>query len=36
MSLLAIKDLSLRIGDTRILREISLDIAAGEIVAITG
>ena len=36
MTLLAIKDLSLRIGDTQILRDIDLEIAAGEIVAITG
>jgi peptide/nickel transport system ATP-binding protein len=36
MSLLAIKDLSLRIGDTDILHDIDLDIAPGEIVAITG
>jgi peptide/nickel transport system ATP-binding protein len=36
MSLLAIKDLSLSIGDTEILHDIDLTIAAGEIVAITG
>ena len=36
MSLLAIKDLSLSIGNTEILHDIDLDIQAGEIVAITG
>ncbi|KQI73752.1 microcin ABC transporter ATP-binding protein [Loktanella sp. 5RATIMAR09] len=36
MSLLAIKDLSLSIGNTRILHKVGLDIQAGEIVAITG
>ena len=36
MSLLAIKDLSLSIGETAILHDVDLDIAAGEIAAITG
>ena len=36
MSLLHIKDLSLRIGQTQILHDIDLDLDAGEIVAITG
>jgi peptide/nickel transport system ATP-binding protein len=36
MSLLAIKDLSLSIGNTEILHNITLTIEAGEIVAITG
>ncbi|WP_298921930.1 ABC transporter ATP-binding protein [uncultured Roseobacter sp.] len=36
MSLLQIKNLSLRIQDTPILRDVSLDVAEGEIVAITG
>ena len=36
MSLLAIKDLSLSIGDTPILHDIDLDMRPGEIVAITG
>ncbi len=36
MSLLAIKDLSLSIGNTEILHDIDLTIEAGEIVAITG
>ena len=36
MTLLAIKDLSLRIGDTKILHNVDLDVQHGEIVAITG
>ena len=36
MSLLAIKDLSVSIGQTQILSDVKLSIAAGEIVAITG
>ena len=36
MSLLAIKDLSVSIGDTDILHDIDLDMNTGEIVAITG
>lgn len=36
MSLLSIRNLSLAIGDTPILSEVSLDVAPGEIVAITG
>ncbi|MCK0095696.1 dipeptide ABC transporter ATP-binding protein [Yoonia sp. F2084L] len=36
MSLLAIKDLSLAIGDTKILHDIDLTMQKGEIVAITG
>lgn len=36
MTLLAIKDLSLSIGDTEILHDIDLEMRAGEVVAITG
>ncbi|WP_420012464.1 ABC transporter ATP-binding protein [Tateyamaria sp.] len=36
MSLLSIQNLSLRIKDTLILHDVSLDIAPGEVVAITG
>ncbi len=36
MSLLAIKDLSLSIGDTQILHDVDVDTEPGEIVAITG
>jgi peptide/nickel transport system ATP-binding protein len=36
MTLLTIKDLSLRIGDTQILHDIDLAVQHGEIVAITG
>lgn len=36
MSLLTIKDLSLSIGDTDILHDVDVDMAAGDIVAITG
>ncbi len=36
MTLLAIKDLSLTIGDTHILHDIGLTVGRGEIVAITG
>lgn len=36
MTLLAIKDLSLSIGDTEILHDIDLEMQAGEVVAITG
>ena len=36
MNLLAIKNLSLSIGDTQILQDINVAIAPGEIVAITG
>ena len=36
MNLLHIKDLSLQIGETHILHDIDVDLAAGEIVAITG
>lgn len=36
MTLLAIKDLSLTIGDTPILRDVNLSMQAGDILAITG
>ncbi|WP_146586982.1 ABC transporter ATP-binding protein [Puniceibacterium confluentis] len=36
MSLLEIRNLSLSLGPTRILRDLSLDIAPGEILALTG
>jgi len=36
MKLLSIKDLSLKIGETKILRDVDLHMNAGEVVAITG
>ncbi|SFE57063.1 ABC transporter ATP-binding protein [Roseivivax sediminis] len=36
MSLLSVRDLTLKIGATEILHGVSLDVAAGEIVAVTG